>query len=67
MHVSMCQLLDSVAPTLERVGFLIDDHYTSHGSGRSEMVTMATVHGGRGVGIVEFVQCSPRLCLGLDH
>lgn len=52
----MCQL-DSVAPTLERVCFLIDDddYYTSHGSGRGEMVAMSAAHGGRRVGTVEFV------------
>jgi len=54
MDVSMCQL-NSVASTLERVGFLIDDYYTSHGSGRGEMVAMSTAHGSRRVGTVEFV------------
>lgn len=50
----MCQL-NSVASTFERVGFLIDDYYTSHGSERSEMVAMSATHGGRGVRTVEFV------------
>lgn len=54
MDVSMCQL-NSVALTLERVGFLIDDYYTSHGSGRSKMVAMSATYGSRRVGTVEFV------------